>query len=245
MFSIQIDGTEIGNILKITDVNRGGLAPVENNTRTYSGVNGSRLLNKRYNQRPITIDFVCYGEIDEKWELVKKILTRNETLKIVFGDYPDRYFLVTTDGDTSFNKMTGTYATGTISLVAYYPFAIANKELEAVQDNNKLTFTNDGTANGYPSFKFTADRNYKMFGFRHANGEIAQFGYSSNVAPVIQAGQVCIYDTRTNKAKIDGKLVYLSEGRGFTVAPGQTEIALVFPESATQIVKGTVRSEYH
>ena len=52
--------------------------------------------------------------------------------------------------------MTGTYATGTISLIAYYPFAISNREVEAVQDNAKLTFTNDGTADGYPSFKFNS-----------------------------------------------------------------------------------------
>ena len=107
MFSIQIDGTEIGNILKITDVNRGGLAPVENNTRTYSGVNGSRLLNKRYNQRPITIEYVCYGEVDEKWELVKKILTRNETLKNRIRRLSGQILLATTDGDTSLIKNDG------------------------------------------------------------------------------------------------------------------------------------------
>ena len=77
MFSIKIDGFEIGELLKITNVNRGGIAPVENTFKQYSGINGSRLISSRYAQLPITIDFSCYGEIDEKWELVKRALTKN------------------------------------------------------------------------------------------------------------------------------------------------------------------------
>ena len=233
MFSTTIDGQEIGKLLKITNVDRSGLAPVENTYVEYTGVNGSKLKNKVYRRRPISIDFVCVGEIDEKWELVKKILSNEEQFKIVFGDFPDRYFI----------------ANGTISLSAPYPFAKSVTEKEALRDGNKLTFINEGTATAFPRFEFTADRDYKVFGFTHPDGNIAQFGYASNQRPFINTGQRFIYDTFTNEAYIIGgggkTRVYLSEGRGFSIKAGRTtEVGLTFPESNTQVVRGYLRSEY-
>ena len=249
MFSTTIDGQEIGKLLKITNVDRSGLAPVENTYVEYTGVNGSKLKNKVYRRRPISSDFVCVGEIDEKWELVKKILSNEEQFKIVFGDFPDRYFIATTEGDTTFNKVSGQYANGTISLSAPYPFAKAVTEKEAQRDGNKLTFVNEGTATAFPRFEFTADRDYKMFGFTHPDGNVAQFGYASNQRPFINTGQRFIYDTFTNEAYIIGgggkTRVYLSEGRGFSIKAGRTtEVGLTFPESNTQVVRGYLRSEY-
>lgn len=245
MFSIKIDDVEIGNFLKITNVDRGGLAPVENTVRTYGKVSGSRLLGKKYNQRPITIEYSIYEEVDEKWELIKKILTKNDVFKIVFGDYPDRYFLATTEGETTFEKHTGRYASGVISLVAHYPFALSLEQKEATREANKLIFKNDGTAEAFPLFKFTAERAYKMIGFSHANGEIAQFGYENNERPVMLTGQTFIFDTKTKRAYVDGKIIYINEGRGFSVRPGETvEIGLILPDAINQVVHGYMRSEY-
>lgn len=245
MFSIKIDGFEIGELLKITNVNRGGIAPVENNFKQYAGLNGSRLISSRFAQRPITIEFSCYDEVDEKWELVKRALTRNQVMQVVFGDFPDRYYNCVLDGETSFDKQNGRFATGTISLVAPYPFAISMIETQAVRDNNTLLFNNQGTARAFPIIEFTANQDYKMFGFTHPNGDLIQFGYASRQNPIINVGQRFVYDGRNNKATIDGKTVYISEGRGFTLAPSsKTQIGLTFPDALNQVVTGKLRSEF-
>lgn len=245
MFSIKIDGFEIGELLKITNVNRGGIAPVENTFKQYSGINGSRLINSRYAQRPITIDFSCYGEIDEKWELVKRALTKNQVLKVVFGDFSDRFYNCVLDGETTFDKQNGKFATGTISLVAPYPFSISMLETPATRDGNSLIFNNQGTARAFPIIEFTANQDYKIFGFTHPDGNIIQFGYGSRQTPIISVGQRFIYNGSDNKATIDGKTVYISEGRGFTLAPSsKTEIGLTFPDALNQVVTGKLRNEY-
>lgn len=245
MFSIKIDGFEIGELLKITNVNRGGIAPVENTFKQYSGINGSRLISSRYAQLPITIDFSCYGEIDEKWELVKRALTKNRFFKVVFGDFPDRFYNCVLDGNSTFDKQNGKFATGTISLVAPYPFAIATVETQAVRKANKLEFDNQGTARAFPIIEFTANQDYKIFGFTHPDGDIIQFGYGSRTAPIIKAGQRFVYNGQENRATIDGKIVYISEGRGFTLAPStKTEIGLTFPDALNQVVTGKLRGEF-
>lgn len=245
MFSIKIDGFEIGELLKITNVTRGGIAPVENTFKQYAGLNGSRLISSRFSQRPITIEFSCYDEVDEKWELVKRALTRNQVMQVVFGDFPDRYFNCVLDGDTTFDKQNGRFATGTISLVAPYPFAIATTETPATREGNKLVFNNQGTARAFPIIEFTANQDYKIFGFTHPDGDLIQFGYGSRTAPIIKAGQRFTYNGATNKATIDGKTVYISEGRGFTLAPStKTQIGLTFPDALNQVVTGKLRGEY-
>lgn len=245
MFSIKIDGFEIGELLKITNVHRGGIAPVENNFKQYSGLNGSRLISSRFTHRPITIEFSCYGEVDEKWELVKRALTKNEVLKVVFGDFPDRYYNCILDGETTFDKQNGKFATGTISLVAPYPFAISVAETPATRNGNKLVFNNQGTARAFPIIEFTANQDYKIFGFTHPDGELIQFGYGSRTTPIIRTGQRFVYNGTENRATIDGKIVYISEGRGFTLAPStETQIGLTFPDALNQVVTGKLRGEF-
>lgn len=245
MFSTKIDGFEIGELLKITNVNRGGIAPVENSFKQYSGLHGSRLISSRFAQRPITIEFSCYGEVDEKWELVKRALTKNKVFKVVFGDFPDRYYNCILDGETTFDKQNGKFATGTINLVAPYPFAIATTETQATRNGNKLVFNNQGTARAFPIIEFTANQDYKIFGFTHPDGELIQFGYGSRTTPIIRTGQRFVYNGTENKATIDGEKTYISEGRGFTLAPStETQIGLTFPDALNQVVTGKLRGEF-
>ena len=245
MFSIQIDGTEIGNIIKVTNVDRGGLAPITTEYRQYSAIDGSKLINKKYTHRTITIEYSIYDEVNTKWELIKKILTKNEVFKVVFGDYPDRYFECILDGDTTFEKHSKGFASGTISLVAPHPFAYSVGESTAVRDGNKLIFDNQGTSKGYPVIEFVAERDYMMIGFSAPHDMYAQFGYSSNTVPVIKVGQRFSYDSKTNKAFVDSKRLYLSEGRGLVIGPNRkAEGGLTFPDSINQVVTGKLRSEY-
>lgn len=246
MFSVKIDDQEIGNLIKIKNVNRQGLPSSVNELKSYNLVDGGRFLRKKYDSRQISIDFVCTGEVDKKYEALKKILMNSEQFKIVFGDYEDRYFTATLDRDSTFDKMTNRFATGTINLIAPYPFAKANNEVEYTSASDKIVFDNTkGTSKAYPRFQFTAQSNFNMFGFSAPNGGLIQFGYEGANEPYIRAGEVFKYDTATNAVYINGKRKYISEGKPFSIPAGKVvEVGLTFSGNASQPVQGFLRSEF-
>lgn len=247
MFSIKIDNQEIGEIVKVVNVERGSLPTIKNRIKEYSLVDGVRFQGQSYGSREMRISFVVTSDIDEKHEALKKILSANKVFNVIFGDYPNRYWKCIINGGGTFEKRNGKYATGEIELLSLYPYSFSTGESLARVDGNKLTFTNEGTAEAFPRFEFVAEDNYKMFGFVDKNGNSVQFGYERNENPFIRIGQKFVYDSATNECYVDNKRKYLSEGKPFSIKSGSTtEIATsFFPQNSPPVVKGYVRGAFY
>lgn len=247
MFSIKIDNQEIGDIVKVVNVERGSLPTIKNRIKEYSIVDGVRFQGQSYGSREMRISFVVTSDIDEKHEALKKILSANKVFNVIFGDYPNRYWKCIINGGGTFEKRNGKYATGEIELLSLHPYSFSTGESQARVDGNKLTFTNEGTADAFPRFEFVAEANYTMLGFVDKNGNSIQFGYARNESPFVSIGQKFTYDSATNECYVDNKRKYLSEGKPFAIKSGSTtEVAMsFFPENHQSSVKGYVRGAYY
>ncbi|MEY8462516.1 distal tail protein Dit [Streptococcus merionis] len=184
-FSLLIDSIDVGKIVQITNVDRGFAPEIEHSAFEYARRNGSRYAGvSRYQVRKITVEYVVSSDVDKKRYALQKVVAKNQELKLIFGDEPDRYWLGRLNGESAFNKVTGKYAKGFWTFLCFYPFALSTTVKQATRKQNRLEFVNEGTAETWPVYEFLAGSALKMIAFSHPNGRVVQYGYESGEAVI-------------------------------------------------------------
>lgn len=148
--SVKFDDQELGKYLNVLS----GFSPfsgVDRETELLDGAEsckGEDYGYTTYKSRTIEMPFEFAGDIAESYNAIQKILNVAEPKKLVFGNYPDRYFYAVPDGNFDITQV-AMFGKGTITWlipdgVAY---STAEKQFTGVQQSGYQTITiqNNGT----------------------------------------------------------------------------------------------------
>ena len=179
--SVKFNDQELGKYLNVLS----GFSPfngVDRETELLDGAEsckGEDYGYTTYKSRTIEMPFEFVGDIAESYNAIQKILNVAEPKKLVFGNYPDRYFYAIPDGNLDVTQV-AIFGKGTITWlipdgVAY---SVGEFEFDGVQQDGYQTITiqNNGTE--------WCDVDYEIT-HKHENGYIglvSQYG-------VIQLGK--------------------------------------------------------
>lgn len=173
--SVKFNDQELGKYLNVLS----GFSPfsgVDRKTELLDGAEsckGEDYGYTTYKSRTIEMPFEIKGDILASYDAIQKILNVTEPKKLVFGNYPDRYFYAIPDGNLDVTQV-AIFGKGTITWlipdgVAY---SVGEFEFNGVQQDGYRTITiqNNGTE--------WADVDYEIT-HKHENGFIglvSQYG---------------------------------------------------------------------
>ena len=179
--SVKFNDQELGKYLNVLS----GFSPFSGVNRETELLDGAELCKGEdygyttYKSRTIEMPFEFVGDIAESYNAIQKILNVAEPKKLVFGNYPDRYFYAIPDGSLDVTQV-AIFGKGTITWLIPDGVAYSTAEFDfyGVQQNGYQTITiqNNGTE--------WADVDYEIT-HQHENGFIglvSQYG-------VIQLGK--------------------------------------------------------
>ncbi len=180
--SVKFNDQELGKYLNVLS----GFSPFSGVDRETELLDGAELCKGEeygyttYKSRTIEMPFEIKGDILASYDAIQKILNVAEPKRLVFGNYPDRYFFAIPDGNLDVTQV-AIFGKGTITWlipdgVAY---SVGEFEFNGVQQDGYQTITiqNNGTE--------WADVDYEIT-HKHENGYIglvSQYG-------TIQLGKV-------------------------------------------------------
>ena len=245
MFSLKVNGQELGNLMIINNIDFGFTPEMSTTSRKYALVDGERFVRRRFGKRVIKVKFTIIGDRIERSKIaIQRALLVPGISKFEFGYQPDVYYEGAVSGTSDFNLITFRYAQGSFEIHCFNPFAISKTEKAARKEANKLIFSNEGTAPVYPIYKFTAEKSYKMISFTHPNGKTVQYGYENGPA-VINTNDLVVFDSAENKLTINGERKYINAAsKVFSIQPGTTEVAVLGDDNKIPVIEATFKERW-
>lgn len=198
--SVKFNDQELGKYLNVLS----GFSPfngVDRETAFLDGAEsckGEEFGYTTYKSRLIEMPFELIGDIAESYNAIQKILNVTEPKRLVFGNYPDRYFYAIPNGNLDITQVS-IFGKGTITWIIPdgVAYSVAEFDFDGVQQDGYQTITiqNNGTE--------WADVDYEIT-HEHENGFIgliSQYG-------IIQLGK---------EEEADGEIYKASEvlAKGF------------------------------
>lgn len=190
--SVKFNDQELGKYLNVLS----GFSPfngVDRETELLNGAEsckGEEFGYTTYKSRLIEMPFELIGDIAESYNKIQKILNVSEPKKLVFGNYPNRYFCAIPNGNLDITQVS-IFGKGTITWIVPdgVAYSVAELDFDGVQQDGYQTITvqNNGTE--------WADVDYEIT-HNHENGFIgliSQYG-------IIQLGKEEEADGETYKA---------------------------------------------
>lgn len=190
--SVKFNDQELGKYLNVLS----GFSPfngVDRETELLDGAEsckGEEFGYTTYKSRLIEMPFEFIGDIAESYNAIQKILNVTEPKRLVFGNYPNRYFHAIPDGNLDITQVS-IFGKGTITWIIPdgVAYSVAEFDFDGVQQDGHQTITiqNNGTE--------WADVDYEIT-HEHENGFIgliSQYG-------IIQLGKEEEADGETYKA---------------------------------------------
>lgn len=190
--SVKFNDQELGKYLNVLS----GFSPfngVDRETELLDGAEsrkGEEFGYTTYKSRLIEMPFELIGDITESYNKIQKILNVSEPKKLVFGNYPNRYFCAIPNGNLDITQVS-IFGKGTITWIVPdgVAYSVAELDFDGVQQDGYQTITvqNNGTE--------WADVDYEIT-HNHENGFIgliSQYG-------IIQLGKEEEADGETYKA---------------------------------------------
>lgn len=190
--SVKFNDQELGKYLNVLS----GFSPfngVDRETELLDGAEsckGEEFGYTTYKSRLIEMPFELIGDIAESYNKIQKILNVSEPKKLVFGNYPNRYFYAIPNGNLDITQVS-IFGKGTITWIVPdgVAYSVAEFDFDGVQQDGYQTITvqNNGTE--------WADVDYEIT-HNHENGFIgliSQYG-------IIQLGKEEEADGETYKA---------------------------------------------
>lgn len=190
--SVKFNDQELGKYLNVLS----GFSPfngVDRETELLDGAEsrkGEEFGYTTYKSRLIEMPFELIGDIAESYNKIQKILNVSEPKKLVFGNYPNRYFYAIPNGNLDITQVS-IFGKGTITWIVPdgVAYSVAEFDFDGVQQDGYQTITvqNNGTE--------WADVDYEIT-HEHENGFIgliSQYG-------IIQLGKEEEADGETYKA---------------------------------------------
>lgn len=190
--SVKFNDQELGKYLNVLS----GFSPfngVDRETELLDGAEsrkGEEFGYTTYKSRLIEMPFELIGDIAESYNKIQEILNVSEPKKLVFGNYPNRYFCAIPNGNLDITQVS-IFGKGTITWIVPdgVAYSVAEFDFDGVQQDGYQTITvqNNGTE--------WADVDYEIT-HEHENGFIgliSQYG-------IIQLGKEEEADGETYKA---------------------------------------------
>ena len=190
--SVKFNDQELGKYLNVLS----GFSPfngVDRETELLDGAEsrkGEEFGYTTYKSRLIEMPFELIGDIAESYNKIQEILNVSEPKKLVFGNYPNRYFCAIPNGNLDITQVS-IFGKGTITWIVPdgVAYSVAEFDFDGVQQDGYQTITvqNNGTE--------WADVDYEIT-HNHENGFIgliSQYG-------IIQLGKEEEADGETYKA---------------------------------------------
>lgn len=190
--SVKFNDQELGKYLNVLS----GFSPfngVDRETELLDGAEsrkGEEFGYTTYKSRLIEMPFELIGDIAESYNKIQEILNVSEPKKLVFGNYPNRYFCAIPNGNLDITQVS-IFGKGTITWIVPdgVAYSVAEFDFDGVQQDGYQTITvqNNGTE--------WADVDYEIT-HNHENGFVglvSQYG-------IIQLGKEEEADGETYKA---------------------------------------------
>ena len=175
--SVKFDDQELGKYLNVLS----GFSPfsgVDRETELLDGAEsckGEDYGYTTYKSRTIEMPFEFVGDIAESYNAIQKILNVSEPKKLVFGNYPDRYFFAIPDGNLDVTQV-AIFGKGTITWlipdgVAY---SVGEFDFDGVQQDGYQTITiqNNGTEWADVDYEITHQHENGFIGLVSQHGTI-------------------------------------------------------------------------
>ncbi|MDB8711679.1 phage tail family protein, partial [[Ruminococcus] gnavus] len=166
--SVKFDDQELGRYLSVLS----GFSPFSGANRESELLDGTESAKGEdfgyitYKSKTIEMPFEIKGDILASYDAIQKILNVTEPKRLVFGNYPDRYFYAVPDGDFDITQV-AMFGKGTITWLIPDGVAYSTAEFafDGVQEDGYQTITikNNGTE--------WADVDYEIT-HQHENGFI-------------------------------------------------------------------------
>lgn len=173
--SVKFNDQELGKYLNVLS----GFSPFSGVDRETELLDGAELCKGEeygyttYKSRTIEMPFEIKGDILASYDAIQKILNVAEPKRLVFGNYPDRYFFAIPDGNLDVTQV-AIFGKGTITWIIPdgVAYSVGEFEFNGVQQDGYQTITiqNNGTE--------WADVDYEIT-HKHENGFIglvSQYG---------------------------------------------------------------------
>ena len=205
--SVKFDDQELGRYLSVLS----GFSPFSGANRESELLDGAESAKGEdfgyitYKSKTIEMPFEIKGDILASYDAIQKILNVTEPKRLVFGNYPDRYFYAVPDGDFDITQV-AMFGKGTITWLIPDGVAYSTTEFafDGVQEDGYQTITikNNGTE--------WADVDYEIT-HKHENGFIGLVSQHGT----IQLGKVeetDMEDYEASEALIDDKFSLSTTG---------------------------------
>ena len=142
MFSLKVNGQELGNLMIINNIDFGFTPEMSTTSRKYALVDGERFVRRRFGKRIIKVQFTIIGDRVEKSKIaIQRALLVPGISKFEFGYQPDVYYEGAVSGTSDFNLITFRYAQGSFEVHCFNPFAISKTEKASRRESKETVFS--------------------------------------------------------------------------------------------------------
>lgn len=175
--SVKFDDQELGRYLSVLS----GFSPFSGANRESGLLDGAESAKGEdfgyttYKSKTLEMPFEIKGDILASYDAIQKILNVTEPKRLVFGNYPDRYFYAVPDGNFDITQV-AMFGKGTITWlipdgVAY---STAEKQFTGVQQSGYQTITiqNNGTEWADVDYEITHNHENGFIGLASQHGTI-------------------------------------------------------------------------
>ncbi|MDN6408679.1 MAG: phage tail family protein [Tetragenococcus halophilus] len=176
---------------------------------------GARVTNTKRNQRTISVEVTLVSDeenesrpVQEIDEIIRNKLDTKGDLRIVFSDFPDRYWICRLDGSSGPDIMTRGIATQTYDFLSPDGLAhsLESKEFEITEQDDERIFhiVNNGTAPARVNFNLEATRDVDSFALiieddeNTGQGQVLQIGDEDDPEITEQEPQTYLWKTKMN-----------------------------------------------
>lgn len=151
MLSVKFDDIEMSDYITVlhgfTTFDGADFQP---ELKEIDGGNGSKFLYTRHGYKTISMPFFVKKNLNDKYDVLEKILSVKEPKPLIFGNMPDRCFYAVPSSTLSFDEILG-FGKGTITWLVPDGLAHATTETPFTATLNsdgvlEATIVNDGTA---------------------------------------------------------------------------------------------------
>lgn len=217
--SVVFNGIELNEYITVLDgyTTHGGAnwSPEYNEI---PGKNGADFKKMKYKYKMNKMPFLMHGDIENKYDMLSKILNVKEPKTLLFGNEPGKMYYAITTGDFNFKEVNEKTGSGTITWLIPDGLAHSISEKEFVAELNsdgilEATIVNEGTESVPINYEITHNHENGYIGIISEYGAM-QFGQiSERDEEVKQKSEVLIDYT-------DGQEIYdaLTKG-GVYISP--------------------------
>lgn len=208
MLSVKFDDIEMSDYITVlhgfTTFDGADFQP---ELKEIDGGNGSKFLYTRHGYKTITMPFFVKKNLNDKYDVLEKILSVKEPKPLIFGNMPDRCFYAVPSSTLSFDEILD-FGKGTITWLV--PDGLAHATIEtpftaALNSDGVLeaTIVNDGTAEVPISYeiKHKSDNGYVGIVSEYGAMEFGNRDEIDKINPK-KSEKVIAFDYKTQPAEI-------------------------------------------